>query len=226
MLHPLFIKSSVILSAVFISTASVAAEVGHTVPPVWYEEGLQLLRFQKDPVRERGWILTPNGVLLFDFKMRQTTAHVRLPQWVWASEAFICLPDLALGPKGEAVISSNVVPTLWRVDPATLAVTRHELVLDAETTKDIGFTGLTYSAAQGAYFAVSHFGALWRIDPLLRRAQNIPLSAPIPKACGVAIRRMNNRFFRLCVLGPHAGWTINLAPDRRSGYVIPQPCTN
>jgi hypothetical protein len=185
------------------------------------------LRFQKDDARQRGWLLTRSGVLAFDLKTGKTTAHVRLPGWTWAGEAFSCLPDLALGPKGEALVTSNVEPTLWRVDPLTLAVTRHELVLDAERDKDVGFTGLVYSSGQGAFFAVSDFGALWRIDPLLRRAQKIELSAPMGKACGIAVRRTKhgfNLFYGLCVQGPNGGWTVHLAPDRRSAYVIKQPC--
>jgi hypothetical protein len=225
MLNGLVSKSAVVLSAALISQAVAADQVGDKVPPGWYEEGPPILRFQKDAARDRGWILTRSGVLVFDFKTRQTTAHVRLPEWVWAAEEFTCLPELALGPKGEALISSNVVPTLWRVDPVTLAVSRHELALDSDTTKDVGFTGLTYSAQQGAFFAVSHFGALWRIDPFFRRAQKIPLSAPIPKACGVAIRSTKSRFFGFCISGPQGGWTVNLAPDHRSGYVFQQPCT-
>src|SRR5579862_3276569 len=128
-------------------------------------------------------------------------------------------------PGGEAVVSSNVVPTLWRIDPVTLAASEHELTLDDDSGKDIGFTGLVYSAQQGAYFAVSAFqGALWRIDPLLRRAQSIPLSAPLPDACGLAIRspaidRRASRFAGFCVRSNQANWLVDLAPDQRSGFV-------
>lgn len=226
MLNALVRKSCVMLSALVVCVAA-AGEAGHDLPP-GYEEGLPILRFQKDAARDRGWLLTRSGVLVFDLRTRQTTAHVSLPEWVWAGEAVSCPPDLALGPNGEALISSNVVPTLWRVDPVSLAVTRHALVLDAHKDKDVGFTGLAFSRAQGAFYAVSNFGALWRIDPLLRRAQNIDLSTPIPEACGVAIRTTKNgfnRFFGLCVRGPQRGWTVNLAPDRRSGYVIARPCS-
>jgi hypothetical protein len=203
-----------------------SAEVlAQAVPPAWYKGELPILRFQEDTARERGWILTRMGVLVFDFKTRQTIGHVSLPDWHWAGEQFSCAPDLALGPKGEALISSNVVPTLWRIDPATLAVSKHELAIDADTDKDVGFTGLAYSAEQGVFFAVSDFGALWRIDPLFTRAQKIALSDPLPKACGVAIRTTMSPFLGLCVHGQQRGWSVNLAPDRRSGHVIAQPCT-
>ncbi len=189
------------------------------VPPVWYEGGLPILRFQMDRMRERGWILTWSGVRVVDFKTRQTSDTIPLPGWQWAGETFGCLPALALGPGGEALVTSNVVPTLWRIDPETLAVSRHEPALDADTDKDVGFTGLAYAAEEQAFFAVSDFGALWRIDPHLQRAQKIPLSAPIARACGVAIRTTANRFLVLCVHGRQGGWSVTLAPDGRSGRV-------
>ena len=185
------------------------------------------LRFQEDPARARAWVLAASGVTVVDLKTRRTVARIDLPGWTWAAEPYACAPELALGPKGEAVVSSNAVSTLWRIDPVSFAVTRHEPRLDAHADKDVGFTGLAFSGAQGAFYAVSPFGALWRIDPLLRRAQMVELSAPMPRACGVAVRGARsgfNRFFGLCVRGPNGGWTVNLAPDRRSGYVIEQRC--
>jgi hypothetical protein len=153
-------------------------------------------------------LLTASGVFVFTLSTRQAVAHVSLPRWTWAGEAFSCPPDLAVGPKGEALISSNVESTLWRVDP-------------------VGFTGLTFTQARDALYAVSHHGALWRIDPLLRRAQKVDLSTPMPRACGIATRTRKNgvtRFFGLCVRGQQGGWTVHLAPDRRFGYVIARPC--
>lgn len=146
----------------------------------WHAVADPILRFQKDEARERGWILTPHGVVVVDYKARGTVAFVDLPQWVWVGEEFSCPPDLALGPKGEAVVSSNVVPTLWRIDPVSLAVTRHDLAIDAHKDKDVGFTALAWSADLGVFLARSDFGARWRIDPLLRRAQAVALSEPIP----------------------------------------------
>jgi hypothetical protein len=227
MMKALAIRSAAVIGAIFLSVPASADDAGAAIPSAWHEEGLPILRFQKDPARDRGWLLTRSGVFVFDFRSRQTTAHVGLPQWVWAGEAFSCPPDLALGPKGEALVSSNVEPTLWRIDPVTLVVTRHPLVLDAHGTKDVGFTGIAFSKTQNAFYAASPFGELWRIDPLLRRAQQIELSAPIPGGCGVSIgtaRKNLSRFTRVCVRGPHGGWAVNVAPDGRSGYVVAQPC--
>ena len=117
--------------------------------------------------RDRAWQLTGDGVVA-------GKTLVPIPGWVLAEAPYACAPELAIGPKGEAVITSNVVPTLWRVDPQTLAVTEHPLTLDADTDKDVGFTRLVYSPKHAAFFAVSRaHGSLWRIDTQLKRAQKI-----------------------------------------------------
>ncbi|MBI2754214.1 MAG: hypothetical protein HYX46_12030 [Betaproteobacteria bacterium] len=179
-------------------------------------------RYQVDAARNRVWFLTPEGVFLFDVSRPERTA-VPLPGWLWAGAPYACLPDLALGPRGEAVVTSNVLP---------LAVSVHPLVLDADTGKDVGFTGLVFSPQHGAFFAASDVhGSLWRIDPPLTRAQKIPLSAPIPQACGLALRprssqRTLSRMADLCVRTPHGGWSVLFAPDLRSASVSAAPCAD
>src|SRR5256885_13970178 len=84
---------------------------------------------------ERAWELGRDGVYLVDSAGPAKLA--RLEGWQWAAAAYACPPDLAVGPQGEAVITSNVLPVLWRVDPQTLAVTVHSLALDADTDKDV-----------------------------------------------------------------------------------------
>lgn len=198
--------------------------------PDWVRGERPVLRYQMDAARGRLWVLTSDGVELYEVMTRQKVAQIALPGWLWVVGQYNCSPDLAIGPGGEAVISSNVVPTLWRIDPVTLAVSEHEPVLDEDTGKDVGFTGLVYSAQQGAFFAVSALhGSMWRIDPLFARAQSIPLSAPLPKACGLAIRlrasdQRASRFVGFCVRTDQGDWSLNLAPDQRSGYARPGQC--
>ena len=140
------------------------------------------VRYQVDAARNRVWTLNRDGVFLHDRGTPEKIVAVQLPGWQWAGSPYGCLPDLALGPRGEAVITSDVVPTLWRIDPDTLSVSVHPLALDADADRDVGFSSLVYSAEQGAYFAVSAMHrSLWRIDPLLRTARKIPLTAPVPK---------------------------------------------
>ena len=188
-------------------------------------------RHQVDPARNRVWSLTREGVSFHDAATPEKVVAVQLPDWQWAGTPYGCLPDLALGPKGEAVVTSDVLPTLWRIDPDTLAVSVHPLALDADTDKDLGFSGLAWSSEYGAFFAVSGvYGSLWRIDPLFRRAQKIPLSGPVAKACGLAVRpqiarQKTKRLAGLCVHVPQGSRTIDLAPDQRSAYLGTASCT-
>jgi len=188
-------------------------------------------RYQIDPGRNRLWVLTREGVLVYDLARPERNA-LSLPDWLLVGTSYACPPDLALGPGGEAVITSNIVPTLWRVDPDTLAVSVHPLALDADTDKDVGFSALAYSPQHGAFLAASHaHGSLWRIDPLLKGARKIPLSAPIPEPCGLAVRprgswqALGGRT-DLCVRTPRGDWSVVFAGDGRSAYVSAVPCTD
>ena len=147
----------------------------------------------------RAWVIDAGEVYLE--QAGKPRRAVTLPGWQWAREPYACAPAVATGPRGEAVVTSNVLPILWKIDPDTLAVTVHRLELDADHDKDVGFSGLAYSAPNGAYFAVSELqGTLWRIDPLLRRAQKMPLAEPVRGGC--------------------LGRTVHLAPDQRSVHVV------
>jgi len=180
------------------------------------------LRTVHDVTRNHTWVLQPDGVYLHGKRFE-------LPGWIYAGEPHACGPALAIDDQGRAVVSSDIVPILWRIDPLKSQVTTHQLVLDADTDKDVGFSSLTYAADQGVFFAVSSvYGSLWRIDPLLRRAQKIPLSAPVAKACELAVERTKTRRAPVLVMCPartaENGWSVHLTPDQRSAYVFARFC--
>jgi hypothetical protein len=203
------------------------------VPPAAGEAGLPRhempeTRVRADAARDRIWLLDRDGVVLLD--RAAPRKRLELPGWLWAGAPYGCLPDLALGPGGEAMITSDVLPTLWRIDPQTFAVSVHPLALDSDAGKDVGFSGLVYSPADGAYFAVSHgHGSLWRINPLLRRAQKIALSQPVSEACGLSVfervsSRITGPLTGLCVSTAGETRSIDLAPDQRSARVGTAAC--
>ena len=145
------------------------------------------VRQRNDAARGHVWILGSRGVSLY---RAGKLVEVTLPSWQWVDPAYACPPDLAVGPGGEAIITSNVAPVLWRIDPRTLVVSVHPLVLDADTDKDLGFSGLVYSAQQGAFFAANEtHGSVWRIDTSLREGRKIGRTEPARGACGVAVPR-------------------------------------
>jgi len=191
--------------------------------------GAEVIREQVDHAHERVWTLTRDGVVVRDAASSEGRL-VALDGWIWARAPWSCAPDIALGPAGEVLVTSNVMPVLWRIDPRTLAVTRHEVVLDADQGRDIGFSALTWSPRLAAFFAASATeGTLWRIDPLLRRAQKIPLSEPVAGACRLGVQPVvqSGKVMRLvsfCVRTPEASRRIDLAPDQRTGYVRVAAC--
>lgn len=146
-------------------------------------------RKRSDRARDRIWILDSDGLFLQE-RNTAKLMEVPLPSWQWVDTPYSCPPDLAVGPDGEAVVSSNIVPTLWRIDPETLAVTTHEVVLDADTDKDIGFSRLVYSVELGAYLAVNEaHGSLWQVDRSLGRGWKIARFTPVRDACSDALPR-------------------------------------
>lgn len=129
------------------------------------------IRERHDEARSRVWFLTRNGVVV---REASRTIRVPLPEWIFAGPRYGCAPDLALGPAGEALVTSDVVPVLWRIDPVSLAVTQHELALDTDNDKNVGFSEIAWLPKDGAYLAASTVdGALWRIDRELRSARKV-----------------------------------------------------
>lgn len=183
----------------------------------------QPLRIVQDPERNRTWRLERDAVYVQE---AAKTRRIELPGWMHADDSYVCRPDLALDAAGAAVITSNVAPIVWRVDPRTGTASQHALVLDEDQDQEVGFSGLTYAADQGVFFAVSASqGSLWRIDPLLRRAQKIPASEPVRNACSLAVERTKTRrTVVLCVRGLPAPRRVHLTPDQRSAYVRDEPC--
>ena len=110
--------------------------------------------------------------------------RLSLPGWLWVAAPWSCPPAAASGPAGEMIVTSNVLPTLWRIDPRTMVVSVHELALDTDTDRDVGFSALVYSAEQRSYFAVSSMKtSLWRIDRDLTRARKVATLPSADLAC-------------------------------------------
>jgi hypothetical protein len=144
------------------------------------------IRFQADTARDRIWTLTRDGVVL-QLRAKPGKTAVELPDWAWVDPQWACPPDLAIGPKGEVLITSNVVATLWKVDPETLAVTVHPLALSSDTNRDFGFSRLVYSRDKGVFIATSDvFPSTWEIDAQLTKARKVAQGAAVANPCGVS----------------------------------------
>jgi hypothetical protein len=142
--------------AAILTTAALAGCESSTGP-----NASSVLHYQVDSERERSVWLTREGVVIHSAAARPVA--IELPGWAYAGAPH-CPPDLAVGPKGEVVVTSNVLQTMWR-----LAVTVHPLALDADMDKDVGFAAIVYSAEQDAFIAYSGVQrSVWKIDPALK----------------------------------------------------------
>jgi hypothetical protein len=153
-----------------------------------------VLSYQVDAARERSVWLTREGVQIHS--AAKPPVAIALPGWMYVGAPH-CPPGFALGPKGEIVVTSNVIPTLWRVDGETLAVTTHELALDVDRDKDVGFAGVIYAAEERAFVAYSGTQrSVWKIDASLKSASRlaaVDLLRPgkgRPVACSDYARRL------------------------------------
>ena len=122
-------------------------------------------------VDQATWRLQQDGVVVQAPGRKEL---VVLPDWTWVGESHACAPALAVGPRGEILVTSNVLASVWKVDPHTLAVTVHHLELDSDRDKDVGFSTLRYSFDEQAWLAFSAMhGSTWRIDPGLTHGKKI-----------------------------------------------------
>jgi len=155
-----------------------------TGPAAADKQPIATVRVKLDVERNRVWLLTREGLAIYDPAAPNRILRVPVHGWRIGRDPHGCLPDLALDPRGGAVISSDIMPVLWRVDPETLAVTRHELRVDDDRDKEVGFTYLRYLPAQQAYLAASGpRGTIWRIDRELRYAHRLLREAPRMQNC-------------------------------------------
>ena len=194
-----------VLFAVFLAgcDGGPAAAQGGAIPKV---------RVQVDAARNRVWLLTAEGIAIYEPVVPGRVLRVPLLGWQISERPKGCVPQFALGPEGEAVIASDAVPVLLRVDPETLKATRHELRLDdgSGTDRDTGIAALRYDSARGAYFAVSRQdGSIWLIDRELRRARRMGrLVVPREDDCGARAAALVRRLSRLGDAG-----SCSLAPE-------------
>jgi hypothetical protein len=132
----------------------------------------------------RIWVLEQQGLAVYDRTNRRLLRRVALPDWVVAGPGDACAPDLVLEPSGAAIVSSNVVPILWRVDPQRLEARPIFLKLDADTDKDVGFTNLAFAADGSLNAAGATVASSWRIDVSAGTASK--LLSPAAGPCGTS----------------------------------------
>ena len=231
-------KAGVAAVAVFVSVSLAACEPGTSPhggkrvqdrsqpdgPSVRAALQPQPLRAQFDVASGRAWALHVDRVDVRDTKGAMTS--ISLPGWTWATEPYACPPDLAITRGGDVLVTSNVTPAIWRIDSATLEVTRHELAVAGNAGRDVGFSRLFYSAREDVVLAAGALdNSLWHIDRSLSRAQPIALSPALPGECVLSMLP-GGAANALCLQIEQSDWIVMLSDDLRSGVAQPAKCSN
>ncbi len=95
---------------------------------------------------------------------------VVLAGWVAAHPPHAAPPACVVEPRGTVLMSSNIVPDLWRIDPATGAVEHLPIRLVDHPNREIGFTQLEMVNPRGLAAKSAIDGTDWRIDLRTRTA--------------------------------------------------------
>lgn len=150
-----------------------------------------VLRSQTDAAHDRLWVLKADALYAYEASSRKLIRRVPLPGWTYVGDLYgVCPPDLLVSASGSALVTSNIVPTLWEVDSNKLTVRKRSLALDADRDKDVGFTALAFDGERRQLLANSAMhGSFWRIDLAASRAYRIAASAPLRELFRSACQR-------------------------------------
>ncbi|MGE5522387.1 MAG: hypothetical protein ACM3SS_01635 [Rhodospirillaceae bacterium] len=223
------LKLVAVLSAFLFVVASNPV-IGKSPQAKGIEDRRSTLQDVPDESRRLVWSLTTDGLSVDKTRLNgPERIFIALPGWQWVDLPKACPPGLALGRQGEAIVTSNILPMIWRIDPVTLSVTVHAIKLNADRTKDLGFSAIVYSPRERAYFAMSDVhGSLWKIDEKLLIGEKVNLSDALPKACSLMIAvdasRRPSHTGAFCLVGEKKSWTITVARNGRSASVREDPC--
>ncbi len=141
----------------------------------------EILRTQSDAARGRIWVLGVEDLRVYDAVSNKLVRRVVLPGWSIAR--YKCPPDLILDASGSAIISNNVVPTLWRVDARSFAVTERAIALEGKEGWDIGFGAIALAGNGSIYALTSNGMSLWKVDSGVASASLLKTYLPPAQAC-------------------------------------------
>ena len=125
-----------------------------------------VVAIRTDEKRQRTWVLSAEGLYLHDSSGAVELRRFALPGWIHVIRSQACPPDMTIDDAGAVLVSSNIVPRLWRVTPSAVEVTDLALEQPEDRGKDFGFTGLELMP-RGLLRAKSAIGeSRWTIDPV------------------------------------------------------------
>ena len=143
------------------------------------------LRTASDSHRSYQWELAWDSVALYEGSRSTLIRRLPLAGATQSGARNSCPPELAIGPTGSAYVTSNILPVLWRIDPASMRVERLDFSVEDDPLRDFGFTGLGWSADGSTLYATSTVdGAAWHLDPATLRATRIGQPGAANRDCG------------------------------------------
>jgi hypothetical protein len=146
----------------------------------------EVLRTRSDTARGRVWVLSAEDLRVYDAATKKLVRRISLPGW--SAARYECRPDIALDGSGSAIISSNVVPHLWRVDARTFKVTEQAVALEGRAGWDIGFGPIALARSGTVYALTSNGMSLWKVEPGSARAALAETYLPPVKDCALPER--------------------------------------
>lgn len=120
-----------------------------------------VLLVKTDAARDRVWVMRLDEIDVYDGRTRQLMRRISLPSW---SVADLCGPGIAFDPSGSALVSHNLEPKLWRVDPNASEVQEHTIRLIGGEKLDVGFGTIVFGSDGSLYGVASSGHSVWRID--------------------------------------------------------------
>jgi len=152
------------------------------------QEGLHaVVRAKSDMAHGLRWDLGWGAVLAYEEASGRFIRRISLADASFSGARGACRPGLLLSRSGAVIVSSNIEPVLWRIDPATFEVRRYDIVPDSDRSKDFGFSALAWDANEKVLYAASAMmGTLWRIDLDAATATKISSSPRIRGECAPA----------------------------------------
>ena len=215
--------------------------------PATFTRTAEPYRIRADLQRNRYWVLGDDHVSVHDAVNRKLIRQIKLPGRNVAD--FVAYPDMVLDRTGAALVSSNITPMLWHIDPDSFNVTRIDIKLQTRENWDTGFSGLAYTA-DGALFGVTSFASsLWLLNISEAKATpiepanpasnsmaiTIPIAIPIaipisiPHALRVAYQATPDATSikpYLCIAGADRSIRIELSIDNRRARIVDTACNS
>ncbi|MGQ0523563.1 MAG: hypothetical protein ACT4P8_07890 [Betaproteobacteria bacterium] len=146
-----------------------------------------VLRSRTDTARGRVWVLGLDGqVRVYDDRSKKPLRQIALPGWLVVRTQ--CMPDLIFDRTGFVLVSSNVMPWIWRIDADTFEMKVHQIRMPGREGLDFGFSTLALGAKGNLYGLAPSAQSLWSVDLGNANARPVQSYDPPLEQCTLTTR--------------------------------------